>query len=267
MQTLNQTYGFQLFLMSDSLLNPIITDLAKELLKFDVPIYWDGYLRADPQASDTEHTLLWRRAGFYRASLGMESGSPRILEKMGKKISPAQIKQTISSLAFAGIKTTTYWVIGFPGETEEDFQHTLNLIEELRDDIYEAECNTYAYYLSGQVNSRKWADKAVPLYTHPETAKEMLIAQTWTLDTLPTRKETHTRVSRFVQHCKKLGIPNPYSMQEIYQADERWKRMHENAVPPLVAFNNKGNNIDDGKNIRKMVLAQEVKPDEGDFDF
>ncbi|MCP4150444.1 MAG: hypothetical protein GY757_22035, partial [bacterium] len=72
---LYELHGSQLFLMCDSLLNPIVTPLAKELLEEDISIYWDGYLRADKAVCNTENTLLWRRGGFYRARLGLESGS------------------------------------------------------------------------------------------------------------------------------------------------------------------------------------------------
>ena len=79
-------YNCQLFFMSDSLLNPVITDLAGEFVKSDTSIYWDGCIRADERACDTATTLLWRKGGFYRARLGLESGSPRVLDIMNKKI-------------------------------------------------------------------------------------------------------------------------------------------------------------------------------------
>jgi hypothetical protein len=63
-------------------------------------------------------------------------------------------------------------------------------------------------------------------------------------------------MNRFVRHCKKLGVPNPYSMQDIYEADQRWKRLHKNAVPPLVEFKNPDNYIDERKNIKKINLVQ-----------
>jgi radical SAM superfamily enzyme YgiQ (UPF0313 family) len=79
--------------------------------------------------------MLWRRGGFYRARLGIESGSPKILQKMGKNTTIDQIKKALSNLAYARIKTTTYWIVGYPGETEEDFLKTLTLIKELQNEI------------------------------------------------------------------------------------------------------------------------------------
>jgi hypothetical protein len=234
-------------------LNPVIQELADELAGFDSVFYWDGYLRVSDSAAEIENTLHWRRSGFYRARLGVESGSPQVLEKMGKQISPAQIKAAIRSLAFAGIKTTTYWVVGFPGETEEDFLKTLEIIAELRDDIYEAECNPFNYFPTGQVNSGSWANKKkIPLY--PD-ARDLLITKTWVLDHEPAREAVYGRVGRFVKHCEKLGIPNPYTLYDIDRADKRWEKLHKNAVPPLVDFKNKEQYIDECKWIKNIDIA------------
>jgi len=90
LQTLRDRYGSQLFLLSDSLLNPVINGIAEELIAAQESIYWEGWLRADKPVGDTRNTQLWRRAGFYHARIGAESGSPRVLQLMGKKITPGQ---------------------------------------------------------------------------------------------------------------------------------------------------------------------------------
>lgn len=255
----------QLVLMGDSLLNPVASNLAKELISKGVPIYWDGYLRADKDVCDIDNTLLWRQGGFYRARLGIESGSEKVLRMMGKKITLNQIKQAICNLASVGIKTTTYWVIGHPGETEEDFRQTLNLIEELKDFIWEAECNPFVYYYSGQVGSKEWADNRRLLY--PEKAKDMLMLQTWYVDLVPSREETYSRINRFVKHLRKLGIPTTYSLKDIYMADARWSKLQKNAVPSLVEFKNKDKVIIDSRKIEKLYTAEKEIDTNMNFDF
>jgi radical SAM superfamily enzyme YgiQ (UPF0313 family) len=259
----------RLFMMSDLLLNPVVSELAEAFERSEISLYWDGCLRAEKHVCSTENTLQWRRGGFYKARIGCESGSQRVLDLMKKNITVDQVKSAISSLAFAGIQTTTYWIIGYPGETETDFQHTLDLIEELKDDIYEAECRPFYYYLTGQSNSDQWAaeNKSIPLY--PGKAENMLVFQTWLLDIEPSREETYRRVNRFVEHCKKHGIPNPYSLRDIYEADERWKHLHKNAVPSLADIKKKKIPIDECKNVEKLVVMQNavVNDDDGDFKF
>jgi radical SAM superfamily enzyme YgiQ (UPF0313 family) len=266
-EQLYQKYKSQLFLMCDSLLNPVIMDISKELLKSGHLFYWDGYIRADKDVCSMENTILWRQAGFYRARLGVESGSQSVLDLMGKKITPQIISSSLLNLAAAGIKTTTYWIAGYPGETRQDFQQTLDLIEEMKDYIYEAECNPFTYFLTGQAGSSGFAEKnkIVPLY--PEETKDMLIARTWIIDSLPTREETYERLSIFAEHCNKLGIPNPYSLQDIYKADERWQKLHDNAVPPVTAFKNKNIIMNECREVKKLSFIENTVNDDGNFGF
>lgn len=265
----HRKYRRQLFLLGDSLLNPFISDFVSELLKSDTVLYWDGYLKASKSASDPEEAFRWRRGGFYRARLGLESGSPAVLDLMGKKITPDLMRETLASLAYAGIKTTTYWLVGHPGETEEDFQQTLDFLEESKDNIYEAECNPFRFYLTGQVKSGDWAGKNKVMLLYPEKARDMLIVQTMMMECRPSREEIYDRVRRFVRHCKKLGIPNPYTMDEINKADERWIKLQKNAVPPFLKFRAPDVNFDECRNIKKIYIAGDTHEQEleGGWDF
>jgi radical SAM superfamily enzyme YgiQ (UPF0313 family) len=267
LSTLYHQHGSQLFLLSDSLLNPVITGLAKEFLDKDLPIYWDGYLRVDKNTCNQEQVFLWRRGGFYRGRIGVESGSQRMLDAMNKKIPIRDIKTTLSNLANAGIKTTNYFIIGYPGETETDFQQTLDFIEELRDDIYEAECNPFGYYLEGQVDSEKWKQTNKNILLYPEEAKDMLILQTWSMDCEPKREVVYERINRFARHCTRLGVPNPYSLYDIYMADDRWKKLHKNAVPSLVEFKDKEKIVDEVKNVKELFYIKNTFQTDIGFNF
>jgi radical SAM superfamily enzyme YgiQ (UPF0313 family) len=264
---LYRKYSCQLFIMTDSTLNPIITDLANAFIKSDITIYWDGFLRADRHTNNTENTLLWRRGGFYRAKLGLESGSQRVLDLMNKAITIEQSKKALAALAYAGIKTTTFWLFGFPGETEEDFQKTLEFIQECQDNIYEADCNAFNYYLTGQANSEEWLKKSNPVRLYPGWAKEMLITETWILDVEPSRETAYSRVNRFLQHCRQLGIPNPYSLKDVCTADERWQRLHKNAVPSVIDLENGNTYIDENRHVKEFVTAAPKNLAKENFDF
>lgn len=255
----------QLYFMTDALLNPLITELSGELAKSELSVYMDGYLRVSGEVCDRDKTLLWRRGGLYRTRLGIETGSPRLLEMMDKNITLEESRESLASLAEAGIKTTAYFVVGFPGETEEDFQQTLDYLEEMKNNIWQAECNPFYYYFVGQPNSDKWSAYRKLLY--PESARKLLMTQTWIVDCEPSREERFRRIFRFEEHRKKLGIPNPYSYQEINRADERWQNLHENSVPPLIAFENKDVFIDDAETVKQFTPAEAVVDGSGDFVF
>ena len=265
---LHQQYGSQLFLLSDSLLNPVIDDLAAELHQQERSLYWEGWLRADERVGDIENALSWRRAGFYHARIGTESGSPAVLEAMGKKITPQGIKNALFSLSSAGIKTSTLWIVGYPGETEEDFRQTLALVEKLKDTIYQAEGTPFWYFLTGQGNSDKWSQLYTPEELYPREISEKLVTRTWVLDCFPGREEVYSRLNRFINHLKKLGIPNTYSLRDIYEADERWQGLHKRAVPPLIRFkSNNKETINENKNIKNVSFAQHTLNKDMDFSF
>ncbi len=231
LEQLHTAYGGRLFLMGESILNPIVDDLASELSSSGLSLYWDGYLRVDPCVIVERNAAKWRDAGFYRARLGLESGSPHVLDLMGKKISPALMAESLAKLAGAGIKTTTYWVVGHPGETEEDFQQTLDFLEANAENIYEAWSSPFYVYASGQVGSNQWETQRLPLYCDQEV--DSLMLQTWYLDCMPARDVVFERVARFQKHCEDLHIPNPFFLYDFHKADERWKMLHETAVPSL----------------------------------
>jgi hypothetical protein len=265
MTELYQKYKNQLFFMTDSLINPVVTDLANAFIESNVSLYYDAYFKVDKDAKDINKTLLWRRGGLYRVRLGAESGSQKILNEMNKGITVQQTKECLSALAYAGIKTTTYWVIGHPGETEEDFQATLDLIEEMKNDIYQAECNYFLYHYSKQGKEDEWSRNRQLIY--PKEATKLLVFEYYTLNMYPLREETFKRVHRFEAHCRKLGIPNPYSLTEHYEADKRWQGLHKNAVPGMKDFLGKSKYINECKNIANVNFASRRNDEIEIFNF
>lgn len=259
----NVNTGHQLFFMTDSLLNPVINDLANELLAKNVSLYYDGYYKVDDASTNLENTLHWRKSGLYRVRLGVESGSQKVLNLMHKGITIEQIRATITNFALAGVKTTAYWVIGHPDETEEDFQATLDLVEELKNSIYQSECNPFLYHYCGQNSSDRWQEKRQLLY--PAKYRDMLVFDSWTLDMDPVREVAYERMHRFVEHCKKLGIPNPYSFKEIFDADKRWQKLQKFAVPSLDKFSETSDSIQENKKQRMTTVSTRV--DDGDFNL
>ncbi len=251
LQELYDRYKKQIFMFGDSLLNPFVDQFSEEMIRRGLSFYWDGYLRADKHVCDPRKALKWRQGGFYRARIGVESGSQRVLDMMDKRITTEQIQGSLTSLAQVGIKTSTYWVIGFPGETEDDFAETLDLIEKMKDNIWEAECNPFWYYPSAQVGSDSWfRDNGVSLL-YPERFSDRFFVRSWVVDGDPKREVIYDRVRRFMEHCTRLGVPNPYTLRDIYLADERWKQLHRNAVPMISKFSPK-NFIEENKSVESM---------------
>lgn len=68
--------------------------------------------------------------------LPVQSGSDRILAAMKRGYSVLEFKSQVKKLKAArpGLSLSSDFIVGFPGETEEDFEKTMQLIEELNFD-------------------------------------------------------------------------------------------------------------------------------------
>src|SRR6266704_2891569 len=71
--------------------------------------------------------------------LPVQSGSSRVLKRMLRRYDRERYLAVVAALrgAVPGIALTTDIIVGFPGETEDEFQETLSLVEEVAyDDAY-----------------------------------------------------------------------------------------------------------------------------------
>jgi len=67
--------------------------------------------------------------------VGVESGSPRILQEIGKGVTVRQIENVFRWAKELGIRRRAYFMCGFRSETREDFEMTLKLAEKLDADV------------------------------------------------------------------------------------------------------------------------------------
>ncbi len=70
-----------------------------------------------------------RAAGLVRMTTGVESGSQRVLNAMGKGTNLARTSRFIKDAYAAGISLRTTIIVGYPGETAEDVQKTTAFLE------------------------------------------------------------------------------------------------------------------------------------------
>jgi anaerobic magnesium-protoporphyrin IX monomethyl ester cyclase len=88
--------------------------------------------RADLLGPDVVRAL--RAAGCRTVWIGAESGSQRILDAMEKGTRVDQIKDAARRLHAAGIEVGFFLQFGYPGETREDIESTLQLVRECSPD-------------------------------------------------------------------------------------------------------------------------------------
>ena len=90
--------------------------------------------------------------------LPVQSGSSRILNLMNRKYTKEQYLELVGKLraAMPDLSITTDIIVGFPGETEEDFQETLDIVRKAEYDsaftfIYSKRSGTPAAKMENQV--------------------------------------------------------------------------------------------------------------------
>jgi radical SAM superfamily enzyme YgiQ (UPF0313 family) len=71
-----------------------------------------------------------RRAGCETVWLGAESGSQAVLDAMEKGTTVDQVREAASRLRDAGIEVAFFLQFGYPGETWDDIQRTLQLVRD-----------------------------------------------------------------------------------------------------------------------------------------
>ena len=104
--------------------------------------------------------------------LPLQSGSSRILKKMNRKYTKEQYLELVDKLrsAVPDISLTTDIIVGFPGETEEDFLETMDVVEKVRYDsaftfLYSKRTGTRAAEMENQVPEAVMKDRFNRLLT------------------------------------------------------------------------------------------------------
>jgi len=83
-----------------------------------------------------EMTDLMKRAGCDKIAMGIESGSPKILQQIGKGTKVESIKAATKCFQNSDIEVRGFFIIGMPEETHEDLEMTEAFADELDIDEY-----------------------------------------------------------------------------------------------------------------------------------
>lgn len=103
--------------------------VCKRLIEEKISLLWMSLIRAEA-LEDVAPDLL-KRAGCRELQMGIESADPGILQAMNKRSDPALNERVIRRLLEAGINCSCYFVIGFPGETDDTVATTIEFIKRL----------------------------------------------------------------------------------------------------------------------------------------
>lgn len=124
--------GFRLFYFVDNTFNlpeSYAKEICRKIIESELAISWRCIIY--PNRVDKELVGLMAKAGCREVSLGFESGCERILQKMNKRYSPDQVRQTATMFKDCGIKQMGFLLLGGPGETRGSVEESLEFADSL----------------------------------------------------------------------------------------------------------------------------------------
>jgi anaerobic magnesium-protoporphyrin IX monomethyl ester cyclase len=111
----------------------LVEELCHQIIDNKQPFNWECNTRVN--LVNEEMLWLMKKAGCNFIKVGIESGSERILKEMKKGITKNQARTAAKLFRKVGLHWTAYFLIGVPGETEQDVWETVSFLEELKPDF------------------------------------------------------------------------------------------------------------------------------------
>jgi radical SAM superfamily enzyme YgiQ (UPF0313 family) len=117
---------------------------CNELNGRGIHIKYECITRSDRM--NEEVILMLKESGCYRIWIGAESGSQQVIDFMDRRVNVNQVRDMIQMSKKYGIETGTFIMLGYPGETEEDIEETIDHIKSSNPDYFTI---TLAYPIKG----------------------------------------------------------------------------------------------------------------------
>jgi anaerobic magnesium-protoporphyrin IX monomethyl ester cyclase len=100
-----------------------VLEICAEIKKRGLNFYWECLARVD-SLDDAVYTVM-QQVGCRRVYFGIESGDDGILKLMNKKITAAQARHAVLAAHQAGLEVGAFFILFYPGETNETVLNTL----------------------------------------------------------------------------------------------------------------------------------------------
>ncbi len=190
--------------------------ICRKIEETGSPIKWIRFDSSHPKdLSDRLIEVMAREEKVCRhIHLPVQHGSTKILQKMNRKYSREQYLELVQKIraAMPDISLTTDIMIGFPGETEEDFEAAYSLMKEVQ---YE---DAFMYYYNPREGTpaAKWPDQ-IPLETKKERLQKII-----DLQLVITQAEMEKQVGKTITVlADKTTLENPNELLGKTERDER----------------------------------------------
>jgi radical SAM superfamily enzyme YgiQ (UPF0313 family) len=135
---------------------PWVAALAAELERRDLRVPFECISRADRIDEPVADALA--EMGCRRLWIGAESGSQRILDRMGRLTRVEDVRSKTAMLRARGIEVGMFIMLGYEGETVDDLRATVDHLTSSAPDVF---LTTVAYPIQGTDYARDVASKTV----------------------------------------------------------------------------------------------------------
>lgn len=121
-----------------------IAAFSEEMQKRGISIPFECITRAERMNETIIQQL--KTAGCFRIWIGAESGSQRIIDLMKRQVNINKVADMMKLTKKYGIETGTFIMVGYPTETKEDIDLTINYLKDANPDNFTI---TVAYPIKG----------------------------------------------------------------------------------------------------------------------
>jgi anaerobic magnesium-protoporphyrin IX monomethyl ester cyclase len=181
---------------------PRIQAFADRLIDSGIRISWAATMRADQGVRLPDE--VWARckqSGLRRLLVGVESGSDEMLKRIRKDIRIEQVFHTVDRMLKYGIAGHFPFIVGFPDESDESIQATLECAKRLR--ALSPDFQTPIYYFKPYPGSELVREAVARGFRLPETL------EAWS------------------EFDYVAGLPGPWVSPEKFRLIERFKFFQE----------------------------------------
>lgn len=161
-------------------------EILRMMIRNKYGFKWNSFYRSDQ--GDQETIELMAESGCEGVFLGIESASDDMLKRMNKTSRKKHYQAAVPLLRKNGIHAHANFIIGFPGETAESVQETLDFIEEFQPDTYKAQL--------------WYADNKSPVWKRKDELNIKGIGFRWSHDTMDS-DEAARWLDHLLKHVKR----------------------------------------------------------------
>jgi hypothetical protein len=231
-----EKHKVQRFHFTDSLINGNMKNfrqlaeiLANYRTQHNADFTMTGQFIVRGHTSETDHDYaVMSAAGFKILEAGIESGSEAVRWHMGKKFTNDDLDVFMERANKNNIMVVLLLVVGYPTETQQDFQDTLDMLTRYKP--YMDSGTIVEACLGGTLriepNTRLSTDSQVMFHLDEHNKKDDL---NWKYQSNPelTLKERIRRRLVLMTHAQELGYMSPTNNQEILYLQSKWKELQK----------------------------------------